>query len=98
MVENGDLIFTQIGPPENAISAVKEGYRGARVNHMGVVVLNNYGAYVLEAFPPEVRVTSLVVHLRRSELNAASPRFIHARLRSEYQSLIPSAISYGLDC
>lgn len=97
MFETGDLIFTQIGPPDNAISAVTEGYRGARVNHMGVVVLNHYGAYVLEAFPPEVRVTSLAVHLRRSELQPASPRFIHARLHQEHRPLIQGAISYGLE-
>ncbi|MGL6603493.1 YiiX/YebB-like N1pC/P60 family cysteine hydrolase [Aeromonas hydrophila] len=97
MFENGDLLFTQIGPPDNAISAVTEGYGGARVNHMGVVLLNNYGAYVLEAFPPEVRVTSLAVHLRRSELGPAKPRYIHARLRNEYKSMIPNAIYYGLE-
>ena len=96
MFKTGDLLFTQIGPPDNAISAVTEGYRGARVNHMGVVVLNKYGTYVLEAFPPEVRVTSLAVHLRRSESKLESPRFIHARLADEYQPLIPGAIFYGL--
>ena len=96
-LKTGDLIFTQIGLPDNAISAVTEGYRGARVNHMGVVVLNNYGPFVLEAFPPEVRVTSLAVHLRRSELEAARPRFIHARLGEEHQALIPSAVYYGLE-
>ncbi|MFC5706856.1 YiiX/YebB-like N1pC/P60 family cysteine hydrolase [Aeromonas eucrenophila] len=97
MFESGDLIFTQIGPPDNAISAVTKGYGGARVNHMGVVVLNNYGTYVLEAFPPEVRVTNLAVHLRRSEFEPGKPRYIHARLRDEHKALIPSAISYGLE-
>lgn len=97
MWKTGDLIFTQIGFPENAISAVTEGYRGARVNHLGVVVVNNYGPYVLEAFPPEVRVTSLAVYLRRSELESGSPRFIHARIHEEHQSLIPGAVSYGLE-
>lgn len=97
MFETGDLIFTQIGFADNAISAVTEGYRGARVNHVGVVVQNNYGPYVLEAFPPEVRVTSLAVHLRRSELAAGSPRYIHARLLQEHRPLVPAAVAYGLE-
>src|SRR5688572_13665357 len=70
MFEHGDLVFSQIGSDANAISAVTEGYRGARVNHMGVVVKNHKGFFVLEAYPPEVRVTQLDVFLRRSSDNS----------------------------
>ena len=96
MYENGDLLFTQISPPDNAISAVTEGYRGARVNHVGVIVRNKYGTFVLEAFPPEVRVTALGVHLRRSEFSPSTPRYMHARLAERYGKLVPSALKYGL--
>lgn len=96
MFRQGDLLFTQIGLANNPISAVTSGYRGARVNHVGVVAINNQGIYVLEAFPPEVRVTSLAVHLRRSELLSGKPRFIHARLLEAHQPLIPTAMNYGL--
>ena len=97
MVQEGDLIFTQIGRDTNAISAVTEGYRGARVNHMGVVIKNNKGTFVLEAFPPEVRVTQFDVFLRRSaDPQTAKQRFIITRLIGPYRSLIPLAIEYGL--
>ncbi|WON76377.1 YiiX/YebB-like N1pC/P60 family cysteine hydrolase [Serratia sp. UGAL515B_01] len=97
MFKQGDLIFTQIGSASNAISAVTEGYRGARVNHVGVIVVNNRGTFVLEAFPPEVRVTSLSVFLRRSEFKFGKPRYILTRLHRQFRSLIPNAIQYGLE-
>jgi hypothetical protein len=96
MFERGDLLFTQLGPIENAISAVTEGYRGARVNHMGVVLRNNKGLFFLEAFPPEVRITQVDFFLRRSEDLESRPRYICARLKKENDTLIPRAIEYGL--
>jgi uncharacterized protein YycO len=96
MFKDGDLIFTQIGSADNAISAVTEGYRGARVNHVGVVVNNGIGIFVLEAFPPEVRVTNIEVYLRRSEDMQKQRRYIHARLKSQETHLIPRAIDFGL--
>jgi hypothetical protein len=97
MYQHGDLIFTQIGSDANAISVVTKGYRGARLNHMGVVLHNSYGWFVLEAFPPEVRVTQLEVFLRRSEdpVNGRR-RSIVARLLPAFQHLIPAAVTYGL--
>lgn len=92
----GDLIFTQIGSPENAISAVTEGYCGARVNHVGIVVESPLGIFVLEAFPPEVRLTNIKVYLNRSRDANGNPRYILARLKPEYKHLLPEAISYGL--
>lgn len=96
MFQHGDLLFTQIGSEHNAISAVTEGYRGARVNHVGVVVRNNKGVFVLEAFPPEVRVTQFEVFLRRSNDTSGNPRYIGARLSLAYAQLIQPAIEFGL--
>lgn len=98
-MESGDLIFTQLGSDENIISAVTKGYRGARPDHMGVAVQTRIGLFVLEAFPPEVRLTKVEVFLRRSAYNNkknSEPRYLIARLRPEYRSLIPPAIHYGL--
>lgn len=94
--QHGDFIFTQIGSDHNAISAVTEGYRGARVNHVGVVLENNKGTFILEAFPPEVRVTQVEVFLRRSNDISGSPRFIVGRLLNAFHPLVPIAIKYGL--
>lgn len=66
MLKSGDLIFTQIVSAQNAISSVIEGFHEAKVNHVGIVVCNLKGCFVLEEFPPEVRVTSLPVFLKRS--------------------------------
>lgn len=96
MYKQGDLVFTQIGGDANAISAVTQGYRGARVNHMGVVVLNRRGTFVLEAFPPEVRLTQIDVFLRRSLFGSEVPRSITARLHPAHLDLVPAAIEYGL--
>lgn len=96
MHEHGDILFTQIGSDQNAISAVTEGYRGARVNHAGIVVKNNKGVFVLEAFPPEVRVTQLEVFLRRSNDLSGNARYISARLRPGHTNLVHPAIQFGL--
>ena len=97
MIQHGDFLFSQIGTDSNAISAVTEGYRGARLNHMGIVVENQWGVFVLEAFPPEVRVTQIDVFLRRSaDPVDARHRYITARLLEPYRKLLPSAIRYGL--
>lgn len=98
MFEHGDLLFTQLGDANNVISAVTEGYRGARVNHVGIVLANNKGTFVLEAFPPEIRVTQVDVHLKRSEDVTKKPRYICARLKAPYKKLIPMAVEYGLSC
>lgn len=58
----GDLIFACIGPMTDAISIVTRGYRGGLMNHVGVAVENQKGLFVLEAFPPEVRVTNWDVY------------------------------------
>ncbi|MEI7444667.1 MAG: YiiX/YebB-like N1pC/P60 family cysteine hydrolase [Burkholderiales bacterium] len=97
MLEHGDLIFSQIGTDTNAISAVTRGFRGARLNHMGLVLKNNFGWFVLEAFPPEVRVTRLEVFTRRSADPASGrERYLVSRLKREYSHLIPKAVQYGL--
>ena len=98
MFLHGDILFSQLGSNENAISAVTRGYRDARINHMGVVLTNLKGLFVLEAFPPEVRVTQLEVFLRRSaDPVTGAHRYILARLTSPHRSMIPAAISYGLE-
>lgn len=95
-MESGDLVFTLIGHVDNAISSVTAGYCGARVNHVGVVVQNNRGTFILEAFPPEVRLTNVVVHLRRSRDIDRRERYMLGRLNAEHRHLIPNAIAYGL--
>lgn len=79
-MKTGDLIFSFIGSEHNAISAVTEGYRGARVNHMGVVIASGSTLLVLEAYPPDVGLTDLNVFLARSEDLHKRPRYMVGRL------------------
>jgi hypothetical protein len=96
-MKTGDLIFSCIGALDDPILAVTQGYRGARVNHVGVYVENAQGQFVLEAFPPEVRVTNLEIYQRRSQLTAEGPiRIMLGRVRTEFRHLIPPAIDFGI--
>ena len=92
----GDIIFTQIGSSSNAISSVTEGYNGARVNHVGILIENQLGKFVLEAFPPEVRLTNIYIFLKRSWSSYQSPRYMAARLKNQFHHLIDPALEYGL--
>ena len=96
-METGDLLFTQTGSDENMISAVTEGFRGARPDHMGVVVQTDLGLYVLEAYPPEVRLNPLSVFLTNSSYNNSGPRYLAGRLIEEFRYFIPAAIEYGIE-
>lgn len=96
MFETGDFVFSVVGRDDNAISEVTQGYRGARVNHMGIALKTPRGDFVLEAFPPEVRLTNIDVFSRRSIGNAGLPRLMFGRLDAEHRQLIPSAIEYGI--
>lgn len=95
-MNTGDLIFSYIGSGGNPISSVTEGYRGARVNHVGIIIKNTFGTYVLEAFPPEVRMTHLDVFTRRSRDQNEKPRLMIASLKNAHLDLITPAIQYGL--
>ncbi len=92
----GDLIFSAIGENDNLISKVVEGHRGARVNHVGVVVAKDDALVVLEAIDPAVRLTSLDEYAERSLCAQNKPRLMFARLHAPYQPLIPAAITFGM--
>ncbi|WP_029059890.1 YiiX/YebB-like N1pC/P60 family cysteine hydrolase [Stappia stellulata] len=96
-MQDGDLAFSVIGSADNAISAVTSGYRGARVNHMGVVVATHHGTFVLEAFPPEVRLTKFEVFSRRSQTENGEPRLLFGRLKAPHRHLIDDALRYGIE-
>lgn len=65
---------------------------------MGVIVKNKVGWFVLEAFPPEVRVTQIDVCTRRSvDPGTGLERFIMMRLKPAFVHPIPAAVQYGLE-
>jgi uncharacterized protein YycO len=93
---HGDLVFTQIHGPQNPITVLAAGYRGARVNHVGVVAGTEDGLSVLEAFPPGVHLTPLGDFLDRSADAAGRTRFLVARLRRPHLHLVSAAVEFGL--
>jgi hypothetical protein len=63
---------------------------------MGVLVNTHHGSFVLDAFPPEVRLTNLEVFTRRSNDDEGSPRMMLGRLKGQHHHLIGPAIAYGI--
>lgn len=96
-MKTGDLVFGLYGSADNAISAVTEGYSGARVNHVGVAVETQFGTFILEAFHPEVRLTKFEVYSRRHSDAFGVPRLLFGRLKHDYLHLIEDAIRYGIE-
>lgn len=63
---------------------------------MGVKNQTSFGLFVLEAFPPEVRLTQLDIFARRSNGANGNPRLMVGRLNNDYLGLIPEAMEYGI--
>ena len=61
-----------------------------------ITLRTQLGKFVLEAFPPEVRLTNIKVFINRSKDTSGDPRYLSARLKQEHRGLIPEAIAYGL--
>ena len=87
MFKHGDLIFSQLSTDANAISAVTRGLKGARLNHMGLILNNSVGWFVLEAFPPEVRVTQVDVFTTANTLLARSIPTVICAWPSPFESI-----------
>lgn len=96
-MKTGDLVFSFIGHPRNAISDVTEGFQGARVNHMGVILETLRGVFVLEAYPPEVKLTNIKMFLAQSKFRNSGPRYMLGQIQSKDRYLIPKAVQYGLE-
>jgi uncharacterized protein YycO len=79
----------------DAIEEVKTGIFGARISHVGVFLRVAGVPYVVEAFPPEVRLTPFPVYARRAVDVLKRPRICVGRLRPEDQHLIPAALSFA---
>jgi len=94
----GDLIFLDLDcfAGCDAIETVKPGFRGARISHVGIFLEVDGTPYLIEAFPPEVRLTPLRVYLRRSLDPERRPRACVGRLKPGYRDLIHPAISHAL--
>ncbi len=96
--EPGDLLFQDLECLDAcpAIEAVKLGFHDSRISHVGMFLAVGGVPYVIEAYPPEVRLTPLAVFLRRSRDRLSRPRICVGRLRDPFRRLIPGALAQAL--
>ncbi|MDU1903434.1 MAG: YiiX/YebB-like N1pC/P60 family cysteine hydrolase [Dysgonomonas sp.] len=93
--QNGDLIFQESceGNMGEAIKDVTSGIAGYNFTHVGIVWVSekNDSIYVIEATHPKVCMTPLQEYLYPKDKNCP-PISVVARLKDQYQPLIPQAI------
>ena len=94
--QEGDLVFqdSDCGPFCEAIEKVTFGYKGARLSHVGMIVEEKDGIYVIEAIGAGVVLTPIDSFLNRSLDENGNPKVLVGRLQDEYKKLIPSAINH----
>lgn len=91
----GDLLFQDLDGNAfcEAVEAVTRGWKGASLTHVGLVARAGAGELVvIEALGRGVVETPLAEFLQRSRGVDGRPKVLVARLKQEYQGLIPAAI------
>ena len=68
-LQEGDLLFQDLdsSPLCDAIELVTPGYNGANLSHIGLIVVDNNNMKVLEATPPNVKLTEKGLIITRAE-------------------------------
>lgn len=91
--KTGDLLFQNLdcGGLCDAIESVTEGCNGQKFSHIGLVFLRNDSVYIIEAIGENVHLTPLANFIARSN----NP-VVQARVKVQYQKLIPAAIQFSL--
>jgi len=91
-LQEGDLLFqdSDCGPFCDAIEKVTEGYKGANLSHVGMVLkTGDHEMQVIEATGDGVIITPIQKFLERSTDKDGGYKVIVGRLKPEYQKLIP---------
>lgn len=99
LLEDGDLLFQEL-PCRflcEAIERVTPGYHNADVTHIGMYGKVGDQDYVIEATPPEVKLTPLPEFLSRASDHLGRPSVFAGRLKHEYQHLVPHAMEKAME-
>ncbi|MDA9774157.1 YiiX/YebB-like N1pC/P60 family cysteine hydrolase [Saprospiraceae bacterium] len=94
-LQEGDLLFQDLdcGPFCESIEKVTQGYRGANLSHVGIVIKTEAGELaVIEAGGQGVVITEIDSFLFRSLDANHAPKVLVGRLNEEYRKLIPAAL------
>jgi len=96
-LQNGDLLFqdSDCGEFCDAIEKVTEGYEGANLSHIGMVILSKDGPQVIEATTKGVVMTDLKTFLSRSNDKNGDSKVIVGRVNETHSELIPDAVQYA---
>ena len=96
-LQNGDLLFqdSDCGEFCDAIEKVTEGYKGANLSHIGMVILSKDGPQVIEATTKGVVITDLKTFLSRSNDKNGDSKVIVGRVNETHSELIPDAVQYA---
>ncbi|UCG24909.1 MAG: hypothetical protein JSW55_02625 [Chloroflexota bacterium] len=99
VLEDGDLLFQDLACRFicEAIERVTPGYHNADITHIGIYRRVGGRDYVIEAVPPEVKLTPLTEFFGRANDHFDRPTVFVGRLKPEYQDLIPAAIERALE-
>jgi len=95
----GDLLFQDLdgSPFCEAVEKVTQGYNGAQLTHVGIVISSSADSViVLEAVSEGVVETPLATFLSRSQNQNGKPKVIVGRLRPRYRCLIEPALAAAL--
>ncbi len=97
-LQEGDLLFqdSDCGPFCDAIEKVTEGYQGANLSHVGMVICEEDNILkVIEATTDGVVITTIDTFLNRSFDTNGNSKVIVGRVKEEYKSLIPRAVKHA---
>jgi len=96
-LQEGDLLFqdSDCGPFCDAIEKVTQGYKGANLSHVGMVIETDGKLQVIEATTQGVVITAIDTFLNRSHDQLGKSKVLVGRLKRENRSLIPAAISHA---
>ena len=96
-LQHGDLLFqdSDCGVFCDAIEKVTQGYQGANLSHVGMVILSDDGPQIIEATTDGVVMTELKTFLSRSYDKNENSKVIVGRVKDVHTQLIPRAVQYA---
>ena len=96
-LQEGDLLFqdSDCGPFCDAIEKVTEGYQGANLSHVGMVISIDEGLVVIEAITKGVVLTPLDTFMNRSFDKDGNSKVLVGRLQNSDKGLLHGAIAYA---
>ena len=95
-MQSGDLVFQDLdcGAVCEAIEKVTPHYKGSGVSHVGVVYKKvGDDWFILEAYPPKVKLIKLSEFLKRSIDEKGRPKVFIGRLKEKYIAVMQEALT-----